>query len=58
MPMRSPLPESFTGIVTGVMPACTRWLRVVPAHVRAPLVDRDPTIELDAGDIEVYGPTK
>ncbi len=39
-------------------PSCTRWLGVVPAGVQAPLVLRDPTIDLDASDIEVYGRTK
>jgi hypothetical protein len=36
----------------------TRWLARVPAQLRAPLVLRDPTIDLDASDIEVFGRTK
>ena len=46
------------GIESVLSEVYTRWLRVVPAQVRAPLVLRDPTIDLDASDIEVYGPTK
>lgn len=30
----------------------------MPAQVRAPVVLRDPTIDLDASDVEVYGKTK
>ncbi len=51
-------PAQLTGIETALSELYTRWLRAVPAQVRAPLVLRDPTIDLDASDIEVYGPTK
>jgi len=51
-------PAQLTGIETALSEVYTRWLRAVPAQVRAPLVLRDPTIDLDASDIEVYGKTK
>jgi len=51
-------PAQLTGIETALSEVYTRWLGVVPAQVRAPLVLRDPTIDLDASDIEVYGKTK
>ena len=51
-------PAQLTGIETALSEVYTRWLRVVPAQVRVPLVLRDPTIDLDASDIEVYGKTK
>jgi len=53
-------PAQLTGIETALSELYTRWLRAVPAQVRAPLVLRDPTttIDLDASDIEVYGKTK
>jgi len=51
-------PAQLAGIETALSEVYTRWLKVVPAQVRAPLVLRDPTIDLDASDIEVYGPTK
>ena len=51
-------PAQLTGIETALSQVYTRWLGSVPAQVRAPLVLRDATIDLDASDIEVYGPTK
>jgi len=51
-------PAQLTGIETALSEVYTRWLQAVPAQVRAPLVLRDPTIDLDGSDIEVYGPTK
>jgi len=48
-------PAQLTGIETALSEVYTRWLRAVPAQVRAPLVLRDPTIDRDASDIEVYG---
>lgn len=51
-------PVRLAGIETGLAGIYERWLRLVPAAVRAPLVLRDPTIDLDASDIEVYGKTK
>ncbi len=51
-------PAQLAGIETALSEVYTRWLKVVPAQVRAPLVLRDPTIDLVASDIEVYGPTK
>ena len=51
-------PAQLTGIEASLSEVYTRWLAVVPAQVRAPLVLHDPTIDLDASDIEVYGPTK
>jgi len=51
-------PPQLAGIESSLSELHTRWLGVVPAGVRAPLVLRDPTIDLDASDIEVYGRTK
>lgn len=51
-------PAQLAGIEAALSEVYTRWLKVVPAQVRAPLVLRDPTIDLDASDIEVYGSTK
>ncbi len=51
-------PAHLSGIESVLSEVYTRWLRVVPAQVRAPLVLRDPTIDLDASDIEVYGSSK
>jgi hypothetical protein len=51
-------PAQLVGIETSLSELYTRWLRAVPAQVRAPLVLHDPTIDLDASDIEVHGPTK
>lgn len=51
-------PDRLLGIEAGLASIYTRWLEVVPASVRAALVLHDPTIDLDASDIEVYGRTK
>ncbi len=51
-------PARLLGIEAGLATIYTRWLALVPAAIRAPLVLRDPTIDLDASDIEVYGRTK
>jgi hypothetical protein len=51
-------PARLLGIETGLANIYARWLALVPAPVRVPLVLRDPTIDLDASDIEVYGRTK
>ena len=50
--------ERLLGIEVGLAQIYPRWLARVPASVRAPLVTRHPTIDLDASDIEVYGRTK
>ncbi len=68
----APIPESRTagrlagafdagrlaGIEMALAAVYRRWLALVPAEVRAGLVLRDPTIDLDASDIEVFGPSK
>lgn len=51
-------PAQLAGIETGLKGVYTRWLAQVPAAVRAPLVLRQPTIDLDASDVEVFGRTK
>lgn len=51
-------PAALAGIEAGLKGVYTRWLASVPAAVRAPLVLRNPTIDLDASDIEVFGRTK
>jgi hypothetical protein len=51
-------PVQLAGIETALASIYPRWLALAPAAVRAWLVLRDPTIDLDASDIEVYGKTK
>jgi hypothetical protein len=51
-------PQRLLGIEAGLSNVYSRWLALVPGSVRAALVTRDPTIDLDASDIEVYGRTK
>jgi len=51
-------PHRLAGIEAGLAKVYQRWLGLVPAMVRAPLVLRDPTIDCDATDIEVYGAKK
>ena len=51
-------PVQLAGIETAVACIYQRWLALVPGAVRAGLVLRDPTIDLDASDVEVYGRTK
>ena len=51
-------PDRLLGIEAGLAEVYSRWLARVPAAVRAPLVTRNPTIDLDSSDIEVYGRTK
>jgi Transposase DDE domain group 1 len=48
-------PAQRAGIETGLRRTYQRWLSLLPAAVRAPLVLRAPTVDLDASDIEVYG---
>jgi len=51
-------PHRLAGIEAGLAKVYQRWLTVLPAMVRAPLVLRNPTIDCDATDIEVYGSNK
>jgi len=51
-------PDRLAGIEAGLAAVYRRWLMLVPGAVRAPLVLRDPTIDLDSSDIEVYGRAK
>src|SRR5664279_117032 len=55
---RSVGPVQLAGIETALASIYPRWLALAPAAVRAWLVLRDPTIDLDSSDIEVYGKTK
>ena len=50
--------DRLAGIEVAMAAVYRRWLDLVPAQVRAGLVLRDPTIDLDASDIEVFGLTK
>jgi hypothetical protein len=51
-------PAALAGIEAGLAKVYQRWLGLVPAAVRVPLVLRNPTIDCDATDIEVYGSNK
>jgi len=51
-------PHRLAGIEAGLAKVYQRWLGLVPAAVRGPLVLRNPTIDCDATDIEVYGSNK
>jgi len=51
-------PHRLAGIEAGLAKVYQRWLTVLPAMVRGPLVLRNPTIDCDATDIEVYGSKK
>jgi len=51
-------PHRLAGIEAGLAKVYQRWLGLVPAAVRGPLVLRNPTIDCDATDIEVYGAKK
>ena len=51
-------PAALAGIEAGLAKVYQRWLALVPAAVRVPLVLRHPTIDCDATDIEVYGSNK
>lgn len=51
-------PEQFAGIEAGLATVYDRWFALLPAHARAALATRAPTIDLDATDVEVYGKTK
>ena len=51
-------PVQLAGIETALASIYPRWLALAPTAARAWLVLRDPTIDLDAADIEVYGKTK
>jgi len=48
----------LAGIETGLSAVYSRWLGVLPAQLRGRLVLTDPTIDLDATDIEVFGHAK
>ena len=51
-------PSQLPGIETGLSAVYSRWLSVLPAQLRGRLVLTDPTIDLDATDIEVFGHAK
>ena len=51
-------PDRLLGIEAGLAGVYARWLALVPASIRGSLAVRNPTIDLDASDIEVYGRTK
>ncbi len=48
----------MAGIEAELAKVYQRWLGLVPATVRGLLVRRNPTIDCDATDIEVYGSNK
>ncbi len=51
-------PQQLAGIETGLSAVYSRWLGVLPAQLRGRLVLTNPTIDLDATDIEVFGHRK
>ncbi len=48
----------LAGIEVGLAAVYRRWLPLLPAQPRASLCRQDPTIDLDASDVEVFGRTK
>lgn len=50
--------SQLAGIETGLSAVYSRWLPLLPAQLRGRLVLTDPTIDLDATDIEVFGHRK
>lgn len=51
-------PAPLAGIETGLSAVFARWLGLLPAQLRGRLVLTNPTIDLDATDIEVFGHAK
>ena len=50
--------SQLAGIEAGLSAVYSRWLSALPAQLRGRLVLTDPTIDLDATDIEVFGQHK
>lgn len=48
----------LTGVEAGTSALVARWLGLLPARRRSPLVLRAPTIDLDSTDVEVFGRAK
>jgi len=48
----------FAGIEAGLAAITRRWIAVLPAASRSKLLFQRPTIDIDATDVEVHGPTK
>ncbi|WP_148043436.1 IS1380 family transposase [Flexivirga caeni] len=48
----------LVGIEDAIAAVTSRWLRLLPARVRSPLVLRSPTIDLDSTEVEVFGRAK
>lgn len=48
----------MAGIEIGLSRVNSRWLSVLPTQLRGRLVLTNPTIDLDATDIEVFGHAK
>jgi len=48
----------FAGIEAGLAAITRRWIAMLPAASRSRLLCQRPTIDIDATDIEVHGPTK
>lgn len=51
-------PAQQAGVEHGLAAVTARWLGLLPARLRSPLVLRSPTIDLDSTEVEVYGRTK
>jgi len=48
----------FAGLEAGLAAITRRWIAVLPAASRSKLLFQRPTIDIDATDVEVHGPTK
>jgi len=51
-------PAQFAGIEAALAGITARWVARLPAASRSRLLSQRPTIDLDATDIEVHGPSK
>lgn len=50
--------SQLAGIEAGLAAVTARWLALLPARLRSPLMLRPPTIDLDSTEVEVFGRAK
>lgn len=51
-------PDQCAGIEHALAAVTARWLGLLPARLRSPLMLRPPTIDLDSTEVEVFGRAK